>query len=174
MSSSPNRPAPKPLICLIAARAANGIIGVDGQLPWRLPEDLAWFKRHTLNKPVIMGRKTYESIGRPLPRRRNIVISRSWQEPIQGIEIFASLQEALSTCGSVEEIMIIGGGQIYAQALPLAGRIILTDIHNDIAGDARFPDINQADWQEIFSEDHPLADPAFTFRILNRKAAVTS
>ena len=110
------------IISLIAALAADRVIGMENAMPWHLPEDLAWFKRNTLNKPVIMGRKTFESIGRPLPGRHNIVLSsQPGKEP--GVTWVTSLEEALAAAGEVEEVMVMGGGSIYSQFLPRASRI---------------------------------------------------
>jgi dihydrofolate reductase len=134
--------ARKPRLSLIAAVAANGVIGSDNALPWRLPEDLKRFKALTLGHPVIMGRKTYESIGRPLPGRRNIVVSRNAAYRGRGCETAASLEAALSPPAERRmKIFVIGGAQIYAEALPLAQRLYLTEIGATIPGDARFPGI---------------------------------
>ena len=159
------------MISLIAAMAADRIIGMDNTMPWSLPADLAWFKKQTLNKPVIMGRRTFESIGRPLPGRLNIVISRSADE-IQGVTLAASPDEALQLAGDVPEIMIIGGGNIYAQMLEKADRLYLTHIDAEVEGDTQFPDYAPDDWQSVFSECHD-ADSSnshsFWFEILERR-----
>ena len=159
------------MISLIAAMAADRIIGMDNTMPWSLPADLAWFKKQTLNKPVIMGRRTFESIGRPLPGRLNIVISRSADE-IQGVTLAASPDEALQLAGDVPEIMIIGGGNIYAQMLEKADRLYLTHIDAEVEGDTQFPDYAPDDWQSVFSEFHD-ADSnnshSFCFEILERR-----
>ncbi|MGF1605052.1 MAG: dihydrofolate reductase [Rhodothalassiaceae bacterium] len=156
------------IVTLIAARASNGVIGRSGGLPWRLPEDLKRFKSLTLNKPVIMGRKTYDSIGKPLARRRNVVITRQrdWRAP--GVERAGSLKAALDLCADAPELMVIGGAQIYGQALPLARRLELTEVQADIDGDTYFPPIGESDWIETFREPHPDADPPFIFRTLQR------
>lgn len=141
--------ARKPRLSLIAAVAANGVIGSDNALPWRLPEDLKRFKALTLGHPVIMGRRTHESIGRPLPGRRNIVISRNAAYRAEGCEVAASLGEAINACISADdEIFVIGGAQIYAAAMPLAQRLYLTEIRREFPGDARFPAIDRIGWQE--------------------------
>ncbi len=143
----------KPRLALIAAVAANGVIGSDNALPWRLPEDLKRFKALTLGHPVIMGRKTFESIGRPLPGRRNLVITRNAGYRADGCEVLGSLEAALAACaGSTDEVFVIGGAQIYAEALPLAQRLYLTEIRRDYPGDARFPDWSHAQWHEVARE----------------------
>ena len=145
----------KPRVSLIAAVASNGVIGSDNALPWRLPEDLKRFKALTLGHPVIMGRKTYESIGRPLPGRRNIVISRTAGYAAEGCEVAGSFGAALAACrtGS-DEIFVIGGAQIYAEALPLARRLYLTEIRRDYEGDAHFPALSRREWNEIRREPY--------------------
>ena len=139
-------------INLIAAVAANGAIGRNNELPWHLPEDLKRFKALTLGHPVIMGRKTFDSIvarlGKPLPGRRNLVISRGQQAGVGGAEYFTSLQTALDACADADDVFIIGGEQIYAIALPLANRLHLTEIKTDVEGDAFFPAIDH----RLFSE----------------------
>lgn len=143
----------KPRISLIAAVARNGVIGSDNALPWKLPEDLKRFKALTLGHPVIMGRKTYESIGRPLPGRRNIVISRNAAFAAAGCETAASLDAAIAACtGITDEIFIIGGAQIYAEALPRAQRLYLTEIEAAYPGDVQFPDFDRSAWGETMRE----------------------
>ncbi|MFC4158905.1 dihydrofolate reductase [Chitinimonas lacunae] len=128
-----------PLISLIAAVARNGTVGRDNAMPWHLPADLRYFKSVTSGHPVVMGRKTFDSIGRPLPNRHNIVITRQIDWQVEGITVVHSLEEALAAAGPADEIFIMGGGQIYAQALPLADRLYLTEIDADFEGDAFFP-----------------------------------
>lgn len=159
-------------VSLIVARAENGVIGADGKLPWRIPADMKWFKAQTLGKPVIMGRKTWESLPkRPLPERRNIVVSRNVALRAEGAEMAASLGAALHLCAGVEEVMVIGGAEIYALALPLASRIYLTRVHASPEGDAHLPEFSPAQWREISCERHAAegAVPAFDFVILERK-----
>ncbi|EXU75871.1 type 3 dihydrofolate reductase [Erwinia mallotivora] len=139
------------MISLIVAMAADRIIGMENGMPWHLPADLAWFKRHTLNKPVIMGRRTFESIGRPLPDRLNIVISSS-PGADAAVTWVTSVDEALRAAGEAEEIMIIGGGRIYEQLLPQADRLYLTHIDAEVEGDTSFPDYEPDEWQSVFSE----------------------
>ena len=159
------------IISLIAAMAADRVIGMENAMPWHLPADLAWFKRNTLNKPVIMGRKTFESIGRPLPGRLNIVIS-SQPGNHEGVTWVTSVEDALSTAGSVEEVMVIGGGRVYTQFLNRANRLYLTHIDAEVEGDTQFPDYEPDEWESVFSEFHD-ADEANThgycFEILDRR-----
>ncbi|MDD1793874.1 type 3 dihydrofolate reductase [Enterovibrio sp. ZSDZ42] len=138
-------------ISMIAAMAKNRVIGKDNTMPWHLPADFGWFKRNTLGKPVIMGRKTYESIGRPLPGRRNIVISRNSEWMAEGVESTTSIEEALILVDGVEEAVIIGGGTIYGASLPKADRLYLTFIDADIDGDTCFPEWGEG-WVTSHSE----------------------
>ena len=144
----------KPLISLIVAMANNRVIGKDNQMPWHLPADLRHFKAVTLGKPIIMGRKTYESIGRPLPGRKNIVISRNADYRLEGCETACSLEEALDLVNDVEEVMIIGGGFLYAQTLPHADRLYLTFIDLDVDGDTWFPEFEELSLKEVKREKH--------------------
>ncbi|MCC4223688.1 type 3 dihydrofolate reductase [Vibrio campbellii] len=139
------------IISMIAAMADNRIIGKDNQMPWHLPADFAWFKRCTMGKPVVMGRKTYESIGRPLPGRLNIVISRDASLSIEGVTTVTSIEQALEVAGEVEEVMIIGGGAIYAACLPMANKLYITHIEAEIQGDTQFPDWGN-EFKETYSE----------------------
>ena len=149
-SDNPAPPAPRPRITLIAAVAKNRVIGSGNALPWRLPEDLKRFKALTHGHPVIMGRKTWQSLGRPLPGRTNIVISRSADFAALGAERVDSLAAALAAAAATgtDEAFIIGGGEIYRQALPLADRLQLTEIGQDFSGDAFFPPLDPAEWRE--------------------------
>ncbi|KZN72914.1 type 3 dihydrofolate reductase [Pseudoalteromonas luteoviolacea] len=143
------------VISMIAAMAKGRVIGDDNKMPWHLPADLQHFKKITLGKPVIMGRKTFESIGRPLPGRRNIVITRNAEYQAEGIEVASSTDEALALVDKIDEVMIIGGGNIYNQFLPLCSRLYLTYIELDVEGDTRFPDhTSVGNWVEIESEVH--------------------
>ncbi|RZT41512.1 dihydrofolate reductase [Cupriavidus agavae] len=142
------------LLTLIVARARNGVIGRDNTLPWRLPEDLQHFKRTTLGAPIIMGRKTWDSIGRPLPGRRNIVVSRNRDLKLDGAEVVGSLEDAQRLCVGVDQVFLIGGAQLYAEALPSADRLIVTEIDADVAGDAFFPAVDRSTWQEKARETH--------------------
>jgi len=146
------------ILSMIVATADNNIIGKDNDMPWHLPADLAYFKKVTLGKPIIMGRKTYESIGRPLPGRRNIVISRDKSYAAAGIDTVTSVEQALALvdgsngCDAVDEIMVIGGGAIYAHCLPKADRLYITHIKADIDGDTQFPDYKDGGWKKVASE----------------------
>ena len=146
------------LVSIIAAMDRNRLIGNENQLPWHLPADLAHFKRITMGKPIIMGRRTYESIGRPLPGRTNIVLTRSADFQAEGVTVVRSLQQALEAAAGAEEAMIIGGGSIYELALPLADRLYLTHIEHGYEGDAWFPELDPLQWRVIASETHA-ADP---------------
>ena len=139
------------IISMIAAMADNRVIGKDNQMPWHLPADFAWFKRCTMGKPVVMGRKTYESIGRPLPGRLNIVISRDASLSIEDVTTVTSIEQALEVAGEVEEVMIIGGGAIYAACLPMANKLYVTHIEAEIEGDTQFPDWGN-EFKETYSE----------------------
>ncbi|MGB1305044.1 type 3 dihydrofolate reductase [Pseudoalteromonas marina] len=136
------------IISMIAAMANNRVIGLDNKMPWHLPADLQHFKAVTTGKPVIMGRKTFESIGRPLPGRRNIIITRNTEYKAEGIETVTSPEAALSLVCGVEEVMIIGGGNVYQQFLTQAERLYLTFIDLDVEGDTQFPDYQAiANWE---------------------------
>ena len=143
-------------ISMIAAMAHDRVIGKDNQMPWHLPADLAHFKRVTLGKPVLMGRKTFESIGRPLPGRRNLVISRNPDYQAEGIEVVGSVEAALALLAgsSVEELMVIGGGHLYAEMLPSADCLYLTRIDLAVEGDTRFPAFDDGQWQRVDCESH--------------------
>ncbi|WP_104202156.1 dihydrofolate reductase [Billgrantia saliphila] len=142
-------------VAMIAAVARNGVIGIDNKLPWYLPEDLKFFKRMTQAKPLVMGRKTFASIGRPLPGRLNIVITRDTGFHHEGVRVCHDLESALfladqqATIDACDEIMVMGGGQIYAQALPHASRIYLTEVDVEVQGDARFPELDEREWEEV-------------------------
>jgi dihydrofolate reductase len=140
-------------ITLIVAVSENNVIGRDGKLPWDLPDDLKRFRQLTKGHTVIMGRKTHESIGRPLPDRRNIIITRQSEYMSDGCEVVHSLDEALALCVD-DDAFVIGGGEIYAQALVYAHRIELTRVHTDIEGDAFFPDIDETQWKLESKEEH--------------------
>lgn len=159
------------MISMIAALAKQRVIGVNNAMPWHLPADFAWFKRHTLHKPVIMGRRTWQSIGRPLAGRQNIVIS-SQPGNDQRVLWAQNPQQALTFCADAAEIMIIGGAYIYQQLLPLAQRLYLTHIEAEVAGDSQFPDYQPAQWYSVFSQLHPADNQnqyCCRFEILQRK-----
>lgn len=156
------------IVSLVVARADNGVIGKDNALPWHLPADLRHFKRLTLGKPVIMGRRTFESIGKPLPGRENIVLTRDPDWRAEGVTVAAGLDIALAN--DVAEVSVIGGAQVYAVALPLADRIYLTEVHASPEGDTVLPPFGP-DWQEVAREHHA-ADgdqPAYSFVTLERR-----
>jgi len=158
-------------LCLIAALAQNRVIGRDNQLPWHLPADLKHFKALTLGKPIIMGRKTWDSLGRPLPGRLNLVVSRQPGLQLEGAEVFASLEVAIVRADEwarqqgVGELMLIGGAQLYGQGLALAERLYLTRVGLNPEGDAWFPEFSEVDWQRESLDEHPPAGevPAYDF-----------
>ena len=161
------------ILSLIVATSENDIIGRDGELPWHLPNDLKYFRKVTLGHPVIMGRKTYESIGHPLPKRQNIVITRNEDFISEECDIVHSLDQALSIVNQdVEEVFVIGGGQIFELALPQAQRVYLTRVHTVIQGDAIFPELDEDEWREVSREIHPddeRHEYAFSFLIFERR-----
>ena len=156
---------------MIAAHAQNRVIGLNNQMPWHLPADLKHFKAKTLGKPIIMGRKTWDSLGRPLPGRLNLVISRQDDLTLEGAEVFSDLTQARARAEAwaqeqgVDEVMLIGGGQLYAQALADADKLYITRIDLCVQGDAFFPEYGDANWQRVESAEHPAIDelPAYTF-----------
>ena len=141
------------IISMIAAMANNRVIGKDNQMPWHLPADFAWFKRSTMGKPVVMGRKTYDSIGRPLPGRLNVVISRDESLEIEGVTTVTSIEKALELVSDVDEVMIIGGGSIYESCLPKTNKLYLTYIDLEVDGDTQFPDWGEG-WKQSFNETY--------------------
>ena len=145
----------QPLIQLVVAYSANRVIGKDNALPWRLPSDLAHFTRVTLGQPIIMGRKTWESLGRPLPGRPNLVVSRNKELIAEGAQVFQSLNAALQACQDAERVCVIGGEQLFELALPLAHQIIATEVHADIDGDTWFPKLDPARWEETQRDPQP-------------------
>jgi len=162
------------IISLVVAMARNRVIGRDNRLPWRLPADLAYFKQVTLGHPVVMGRRTWESIGKPLPGRLNIVVSRNPAFRAPGGTVVPSLEEALRAAGDAPEVSVIGGTSIFAEALPVADRIHLTEVEADVPGDTWFPEFDRAEWREREVSRHPADDRhAHPFRIvvLDRKRA---
>jgi dihydrofolate reductase len=140
-------------LSIIVATAANGVIGRDNQLPWHLPADLRHFKQTTMGKPILMGRKTWESIGRPLPGRTNIVITRDTDYAAAGCVVVNSIEAAMEAAGSQDEIMIIGGAELYRQVLPRTDTIYLTRIHEDFDGDTVFPELSASEWREVERSD---------------------
>lgn len=163
---------------MIVAAARNGTIGRNNTLPWRIPEDLRYFRRVTMGKPVIMGRRTFDSIGRPLPGRDNIVVSRNPEfaaagvSVVRGVDEAFTLAEASARASGAEELMLLGGAQLYAEGMPLIQRIYLTRVHADVEGDARLPVLVPGEWREISREDHAADsrnDFPFSFIVLQRR-----
>ncbi len=148
----------KPHISMIVARSRNGVIGKEGKLPWHLPEDLKFFKQTTMGLPIIMGRKTWESIGRPLPGRRNVVVTSKSSYSAPGVEVVGSLEEAIKLFSSNDTVMVIGGETVYKQALPWADTVWLTEIDQDFEGDAYFDSLSEEDWRVVWQEIHPSSE----------------
>jgi dihydrofolate reductase len=165
-------------LSLIAALGENRVIGVDNSMPWHLPGDFKYFKATTLGKPIIMGRKTWDSLGRPLPGRLNLVVSRQADLVLDGAEVFASLEAATTRAEQwareqgAEEIMLIGGAQLYTQALPQADRLYLTRVALSPEGDAWFPEFDPAQWTLVSSVENPAVDdkPAYVFEVWERQS----
>ena len=153
-------------LALVVAVAENGVIGRDGDLPWRLPDELKYFKRLTVGHTLIMGRRTFESIGRPLPRRRTLVLSRDPSYEAHGVEVFAGLDDAAAAAAE-SKIFVVGGSSVYAAALPRADHLFWTRVHAEVDGDTRFPDVDWSAWSQVASETHEV-DPrhpyAFTMQ----------
>lgn len=160
-------------ISLIWAMADNRVIGIKNRLPWKLPADMKWFRENTMGKPIVMGRLTFESFGaKPLPGRRNIIISRNPTYSADGIEVFTSIEEALEATQDYEETMIIGGMSLYKQSLPLADRLYMTLVHANIDGDAWFPEFDLQTWQETGRSDFSADEKnpyAYSFITLDKK-----
>jgi dihydrofolate reductase len=159
-------------IALVVAAAKNGVIGREGRLPWHIPSELKRFKALTWGKPIIMGRKTWESLPRrPLPGRRNIVLTRQAGFAAEGAISVHSVDEALAAAGDADEIAVIGGGEIYAMFMPRAARIYLTEVDMVAEGDTKFPPLDMSLWRETEKENHPATEdgaPAYMLRILDR------
>ena len=159
------------LISLIAAMSDRRVIGVKNRLPWHLPADLKWFRQQTMGKPILMGRLTFESIGRPLPGRTNIIVTRDRDYRVDGALVCHDIEAALAAAGDAEEIMVIGGATFYRQMMSRASRLYITVVHADIAGDAWFPEIDASRWREDQRIDHPADDAnpyPYSFVIYNR------
>ena len=160
------------IISIIVAMDKKGVIGLEGDLPWHLSADLKHFKVITMSKPLIMGRRTHESIGHPLPGRQNIVLTRGKNFKADGCTIVHSLDDALHAAGDVDEVMIMGGSGIYDQSLACADRLYLTEVHTEIEGDTFFPEFNKDDWLEIEREDHSADETNafdYSFVVMERK-----
>ena len=162
----------KPRISIIVAMDQNGLIGKDNGLPWHLPADLKHFKQITMGKPIIMGRKTFESIGKPLPGRVNIVLTRNTGYQAQGCMVVGSLDDAIEVAGSVDEVMIIGGATLYKKVLGQVDRIYLTQVQAQLNGDTWFPSLDESKWVEAQRVEHSADEInpyAYTFKVLDRR-----
>ncbi len=161
-------------ISMIAAMNDERVIGIENRLPWKLPNDMKWFRQQTMGKPIVMGRKTFESFGaKPLPGRKNIIITRGENYQAEGCDVVHSIDEALQAAGDVDEVMIIGGASFYEQMLPRADRLYLTLVHTKVEGDAWFPQIDFSRWQQIERIDCDADEKnphAHSFVILERKS----
>jgi len=160
------------LISLIVAMAQNGVIGRDNALPWRLPQDMRRFRAFTLGKPILMGRRTFESLARALPGRLNLVLTRDRGWSAAGVVVVHSVEEALAQAGASPELVAIGGAEIYRLVLPLARRIYLTRVHADVPGDSYFPDFDPTQWVDVECSVHPADDEhayPVTFVTLERR-----
>ena len=144
----------RPIVSIVVAMARNRTIGVNNTLPWRCPEDLKHFKALTMGHHMIMGRKTFDSIGKPLPGRTTVIVTRNENLHIEGCLMADSLENAIANCDSDNEIFIVGGAQLYALSMPLADRLYLTHVQKNVTGDAHFPEFNQAEWLELTREKH--------------------
>lgn len=161
-----------PIVTLIVAVADSGVIGHDNALPWHLPDDLKRFKRLTLGKPVVMGRKTYESIGKPLPGRQNIVVTRDANYRREGITVVHGVDAALEAAAGQAEIMVIGGAELFRLFLPLASRVHLTRVHGDISGDVKWLPLDVREWKVVESEQHETDERhvyAMTFEVWEKR-----
>jgi dihydrofolate reductase len=162
----------RPLISLIAAMADDQAIGIENRLPWKLPADMRWFRLHTLGKPIVMGRKTFESFGgRPLPERTNIVITRDENYQADGAVVVHGIDEAIAAAGDVDEVMIIGGESFYEQMLPQADRFYVTLVHGKFEADAWFPQFDWNEWKELERTEYPADEKnayACSFVVLQR------
>jgi dihydrofolate reductase len=167
-----NRQKNSVIISLIWGQDKNRLIGRDNALPWKLPADMAWFKKNTMGKLILMGRKTYESIGRPLPGRTNLILSRQAGLKIEGCTVVHSLDEAKAAVPDADEIMVMGGAEIYALLFDQAERLYITEIDAEFKGDAWFPEFDRSLWQETFRETHQADEKniyPYVFTILERK-----
>ena len=164
---------PLPNLSIIAAMSDNGVIGRDNRLPWRMPADLARFKRLTMGKPILMGRRTWESLPGLLPHRTHVIVTRNSDYRVAGGHVVHSLEEAIDRFGDAEELMVVGGENLYRQTLPLASRMYLTLIHGEFAGDTHFPQWRQDEWRETGRIDHEPDENnshAYSFITLERVA----
>ena len=155
---------------LIVAHARNGVIGAGGTIPWRVPGEMAYFKQVTLGHPIVMGRKTWESLPRtPLPGRRNLVVTRDRNYIAEGAEVVASLDEALARCAEAQDVFVIGGAELFALALPRVTRAFVTEIDLEVDGDVHFPALDPAQWREV-SRRRGATEPTHDFVVYERRA----
>lgn len=167
----PHNPSGRASVALIAAMAENRVIGRDGELPWRLPDEMRFFVRTTRGHTVVMGRRTFESFGQPLPNRRNIVVTRDRSYAPAGAEVAHSLEDALALAAEDAEVFVAGGAEIYRQSLPRADRLYLTLVHGQPQGDTLFPEFDEADWRLVEQTRHEADDRhayAFTIQVYDR------
>ncbi len=150
---------PESSLSILVAMARNHVIGINNTLPWRIPEDLKYFKALTLGHHMIMGRKTFDSIGKPLPGRTTVVVTRDQNLQLAGCVMAHSLEQAIAACDGDNEIFIVGGAEIFTQSLPLADTLYITEIQQDFAGDAHFPEFNRTEWQEVARDRRSQAEP---------------
>ena len=165
-------------LSVIVAVAENGVVGRSNALPWYLPADLMYFKKVTMGKPILMGRKTFESIGRPLPGRSNIVLSRDRGYAAEGVKVVASLQQALGLASDIaiidgrDELVVIGGAAIYALAIPIADRLYITEVHAEVDGDVHLPAVDWSQWREVSRQRNTAVEPNpydFSFVVYYRR-----
>ncbi len=162
MSATPARSSildPQPSISILVAMARNRTIGINNTLPWRIPEDLKHFKALTMGHCIIMGRKTFDSIGKPLPGRTSIVVTRKRDLKIEGCTMAHSLEEAITSCANEDEVFIVGGAELYALAMPLTATLYVTEIQQNVEGDAHFPQFDRGQWKEISREERTQESP---------------
>ena len=163
---------PEKQLAIIVAMAQNRTIGINNTLPWRIPEDLKHFKALTMGHHMVMGRKTFDSIGKPLPGRTTVVVTRDCNLKIEGCIMAHSLNEAIVACAGDEQIFVVGGAELYQQAMPLVDTLYITEIRQDVGGDAHFPDFNRDEWLEVSREIHHQETPqslAYHFVTYQRK-----
>lgn len=149
----------RPHLSILVAMACNRTIGIDNTLPWRIPADMQHFRALTMGHHLVMGRKTYDSIGRPLPGRTTVIVSRDPSLKIDGCIVAHSLGEAIAACAGDSELFVVGGAEIYAQALPLADTLYITEIRQEVAGDVHFPEFDRKAWREVAREKHSQTEP---------------
>lgn len=156
-------------VVMVAARASNGIIGRNGEIPWKIPADFAHFKRVTIGHPLVLGRTTFEGIGAPLPGRQSIVVTSDLHWAYEGVLVARSVEEAIETGAALDEVVSIGGGEhVYRDAIALATEQILTEVHAEPMGDTRYPEFDESDWRETRREEHRDQEPPYDVRWLER------